>query len=567
MKRLNLCFLSLFLFVTGIYAQWQPDESEKQLISKRMFEVVDFLSCDSLAGRESGTKEEIIARDFIADQFREIGLEPYYPEGYYKGFDFSSDATFSADSRIVLSGVSYLIDTDFYAVSFFGKTSLKSKIVHVGNGIVDAEHGIDDYSYFEVKDLNGYVFIIDISYPADYKFINQDNYYQYVQEMMYVAIQKGAAAIILYQSNENRLTFHPQTFLQNTRKSVPILLAGPALKKKISKGSDDQEIYIQIFSSRETQTGYNVAAKINNNSTSTVVIGAHYDHLGFGGPISRHIGPPRIHPGADDNASGVALVIELARFIKNADFKKHNYIFVAFGAEEKGLVGSKAFVDDTICRLNNVIAMINLDMVGRLDPTSRKLNVLGTGSSAKWDSLLNISYSAGIDMNRNPSGTGGSDQMAFYMKDIPVLFFITGIHKDYHTPSDVIEKINFNGMVDIAILVANIVCHLNNVTSMPYIQGEDKESLVDRSYTRGVTLGVIPDHTFGGKGMRIDDVFPGRNADLAGIKPGDIIVHIDDYEVSDLTSYMKALSNYRAGLKAMVKVIRGTEEHTMEVTF
>jgi len=567
MKRLNVFILVFFLFVTGVYSQWQPSTVERQQMSKRMYGVIDFLSSDSLAGREAGTKEEIIARDFLAEKFKEIGLEPYYAEGYYKGFDLSTNEVFSVESKIVLSGTSYFIDEDFYAISSFGKTSLKSKIVHVGNGIVDTENNIDDYSYFEVKDLSGYVFVIDISYPPKYDFITDDNYYQYIQEMMYVAIQKSAAAIILYQSNDKRPIFHQQTFLQNTRKVIPILFAGSDLKKKISKGADNQEIYLQLFTGRQKQTAYNVAAKINNNSASTVIVGAHYDHLGFGSPISRYIGPPQIHPGADDNASGVATMLEVARYIKTAGLKNHNYIFVAFGAEEKGLVGSKAFVEDTLCRLNNILAMINLDMVGRLDTLSRKLNVLGTGSSAQWDSLLNVSFDAGIDMNRNPAGTGGSDQMSFYMKNIPVLFFITGIHKDYHTPSDVIERINFNGMVDVTVLVASVLDHLNNVSSLPFVKGENKESLVDRSYTRGVTLGVIPDHAFGGKGMRIDDVFPGRNAELAGIKPGDVIVQIGEFEVSDLTTYMKALSNFRAGLVAMVKIIRGTEEHELEVTF
>ncbi len=568
MKRLVWFVLIVFAVAGLTHGQWQPDEASRKQISERMYQVVDFLSSDSLEGREAGTDDEIVARDFIAAQFQKIGLTPYYnDQNYYKSFDFSSGETYSEDSRIVLAGVNYFINTDFYAVSYFGKTSIKAKLVHVGNGISDPDRGIDDYSYFEVKDLNGHVFVIDISYPPEYDFITEKNYYHYVQEMIYVAIQKGAAAIILFQSNEKQFSFHPGTFFQNTRKSVPILFAGPTLKKKISKGTDDQEIYIQIFTSRKPLTGYNVAAKINNNAPKTVVIGAHYDHLGFGGPISRHVGPPQIHPGADDNASGVAVLLEVARYIKTADLNKHNYVFVAFGAEEKGLVGSKAFVDDTICKLNNVIAMFNLDMVGRLDSVSRKLNVLGTGSSAKWDSLLNVSYNSGIDINRNPSGTGGSDQMSFYMKDIPVLFFITGIHKDYHAPTDVISKLNFSGMVDVTVLVANILHHLNNVSAMPFVEGEDKGSLVDRSYTRGVTLGIIPDHTFGGKGIRIDDVFSGRNADLAGIKPGDIVVQIDDFEVSDLTSYMKALVNFRAGMKAKVKVIRGNEELVLDVTF
>ncbi len=560
----GLLFFSIALVLLG---QWQPDDPAKKEIYSRLYGIVEYLAADSLEGRESGTKGEILARDFIVNQFKEIGVDSYFPDGsYYKEFSFSSSHKYSPESRISIGKTSYFIENDFTVVSYFGRFSSKSKTQYVGNGLVIPEEGIDDYQIFEVKDLKDKVFLIDVAFPKSYSFITEDNYYQIVQEIIYTAIQKGAAIIILYQSHEKGICFHRNSFFQNSRKGIPVFFAEGNFRKQMMKGGEE-ELVFQILSNRDPLTSYNVAAVINNNAPTTIVIGGHYDHLGYGSFNSRHVGPPMLHPGADDNASGIAVMLEIARYVKSAGLNNHNYVFAAFGAEEKGLIGSKAFVEDSICNIDNVIAMINLDMVGRLDSASRKLNVLGTGSSAKWDSLLNVAFNPNIDLNRNPSGTGGSDQMYFFMKDIPVLFFITGIHRDYHTPSDVLEKVNFSGMLDITVFVTNLLHHLNNVSHLPFVEGENKEQLVDRSYTRGVTLGVIPDHTFGGKGMRIDDVFPGRNADMAGIKTGDIIVAIDQHEVSDLTTYMKALSNFGAGASADVKIIRGTEEFVIKVTF
>lgn len=549
------------------YAQWIPSEQEKLSVISRLKYTVEFLASDSLEGREAGTPGEIIARDFISEHFLNIGVEPYYPDlMYHKAFPFSSSEHYSPDSKITYGNNQYLINEDFTIVSYFGRTNIKGKIIMPGNGLYLPEKEINDYADYDTKELKDKIFLIDIAYPKTLDFITQDNYYEMVQDMIYVAIQKGAAGIILYHGGECRFGFHRNSFFQNTRKATPILYVEGALRKKLIRGEAD-ELYIQIMSNRQNMSGYNVAARINNNAATTIVIGAHYDHLGYGSPISRHVGPPRVHPGADDNASGVAVMIELARFVKQMGLKNHNYVFVAFSAEEKGLVGSKAFIEDSICKLNNVMAMINLDMVGRMDTASHKVNVLGTGSTPKWDSLLTVTYNPDLDLSKNPSGTGGSDQLSFYMKNIPVLFFITGIHRDYHTPGDISAMINYNGMYDIFVYVANLLTHLENVNTLPFVEGEDKDNLVDRSYTRGVTLGVIPDHTFGGKGMRIDDVFPGRNAELSGIKAGDIVVEIDEYEVSDLTSYMKALSNYISGSKAKVKVLRGTQELILDVTF
>jgi hypothetical protein len=443
--------------------------------------------------------------------------------------------------------------------------SAKKECVYVGNGLIMNERNINDYSGFSNDYLKGKIFLIDISYPEQFDFVSDISYYTTIQDAVFTAIEKEASAIILYSGSQNRFTFNKNVIFQNSRSSIPVIYAYGKLNELL-KQKKETELSVKIETKKKVSVGYNVAAFIDNNAPTSIVIGAHYDHLGYGSPISRYVGSPAIHPGADDNASGVVMMLELAEFVRKQNLKNHNYIFVAFGAEEKGLLGSKAFLEDSLSGTSNIIAMINIDMVGRLDNEVRKLNILCTGTSFKWDSLLSVSYNPEIELSKNQSGTGGSDHLSFYLKKIPVLFFITGLHKDYHTPGDVIEKINFDGMTDISVLLSNLLFHLNNVEDITFLPVENTEGAVSRA-PKGVSLGIIPDHAFGGKGLRIDDVTRGKSADSAGLKSGDIIISIDNYEVSDITTYMKALSNYKAGSTATISIIRNNAEEIFKITF
>ncbi len=569
MIKIKHLALSL-LILTSVFvasAQWQPESVSKGDVGQRLYGIMEHLVADSLEGREAGTDGEVIARNYIASKFAEIGLEPYFTNNtFYQPFEYTSMQSYHPQSEIWIENSVYSYGKDFSVMTYTGETEISGRAFFAGHGLQIKQ--IDDYTNVSDHDLKNAIFIVDVSFSDQYDFITGENYYEYVQQVINTAMEKEAAAVILFQSNPEKFEFHREARFANSRSSVPVIFDEGQISGHILQQESDKLVRIRLVPEKKKLTSYNVAAKIDNGAPGTIIIGAHYDHLGYGGPISRYVGAPAIHPGADDNASGVAVLIEIARLVKSAGFDGHNYVFAAFSAEEKGLIGSKAFVDDTLTELPDIVAMINIDMVGRLDPDVRKLNVLNTGTSTKWDSLLQGVYNPEIDLMLNPKGSGGSDHMSFFLKNIPVLFFITGLHEDYHTPSDVLEKINIGGMTDITILLTDLIFHISNVRQIPFVQVENTESRGNRMSRSGsVTLGIIPDHAYGGKGLRIDAVTTGRSAQLAGLMSGDIIIAIDEHDVSDITSYMRALAAYQPGNKAVVSVIRNDETLVFDVTF
>jgi hypothetical protein len=311
--------------------------------------------------------------------------------------------------------------------------------------------------------------------------------------------------------------------------------------------------------------GRNVIAFMDNKAKQTVVIGAHYDHLGYGEEGSRHTGEPAIHNGADDNASGVAAMLFLAEKLANTKKQKNNYLFIAFSAEEMGLHGSKHFVSLPTVPLEEINYVLNMDMIGRLNE-EKTLVINGAGTSPVWkDALSKISVD-GISIKTTDSGIGPSDHTSFYLKDIPVLHFFSGQHTDYHKPEDDALLVNFEGIVSISNFIYTLIQNLNNEGELAFSKTKDESA--SRSTPRfKVTLGVLPDYTFEGEGMRIDGVLDGRTAANAGLEDGDIIIQIGEMKIKDIYAYMEALSNYKKGDKAKVIVKRGEQKVEKEVTF
>lgn len=339
------------------------------------------------------------------------------------------------------------------------------------------------------------------------------------------------------------------------------------------KGTDG---YFQTFSRKleqdphsTTQTdtgvvvGRNVAGFIDNGARQTVIIGAHYDHLGYGAHGSLYAGEPAIHNGADDNASGVAVMLFLAEKLKTAN-KNNNYLFIAFSGEERGLWGSNFFTKEPTLKLDDVNYMINMDMVGRLNDEN-KLAVNGTGTSPVWKETLEKLTNGRFDLVLSESGVGPSDHTSFYLKDIPVLHFFTGQHEDYHKPSDDVDKVNFEGMDKIGNYIFNLISELDNDGKLAFTKTKDEDKSNTPKFS--VTLGVVPDYLFDGKGMRIAGVKEGRTADNAGLVEGDIVIKMGDIEVIDMMSYMKGLAAFKEGDKTTVIVQRGEKELKKKVKF
>ncbi|WP_332025357.1 M20/M25/M40 family metallo-hydrolase [Kaistella sp.] len=390
---------------------------------------------------------------------------------------------------------------------------------------------------------------------------------------------------------------HENVSEQNLKKTVSYLasdelkgrLAGSEGEKKasefISKGFKSLKLkpyngksYIQNFSydlklnpheesSAVQINSRNVIGYLDNKASKTIIIGAHYDHLGLNehhnSTLMNSYG--QIHNGADDNASGVSAVLELARmFSQNKTKEKANYVFTLFSGEEDGLMGSKKFAEEVKNQYPNVISMINLDMIGRLNK-DKDLTVGGVGTSPVFGEMIKKYKPAGFNLAIDSAGVGPSDHTSFYLKDIPVLFVFTGTHSDYHKPTDDTERVNFTGLQNITHYVFNLANGLAEVENIPFSKTKISQSKAIPKYK--VTLGIMPSYADSKDGLQIDGVTEKRPADLAGIRAGDVLIRIGKCEVKEVYSYMDCLSKVNSGDELPVTVVRNGKEMTVNVKF
>lgn len=315
----------------------------------------------------------------------------------------------------------------------------------------------------------------------------------------------------------------------------------------------------------EPRTGRNVLGYLDNGAPNTIVVGAHYDHLGHGGHGSLAANSADIHNGADDNASGIAGLLHIAEALQNSPAKANNYLFIAFSGEELGLFGSKAWVNNPTLDLGTINYMINLDMVGRLK-LDKSMPVSGTGTSPAWDPAFEALAGQGLRIQGSPSGIGPSDHTSFYLKDIPALHFFTGTHTDYHKPSDDSPLVNFEGIYEISEYIVALIEHLDSKGKLAFTKTKDEDEGRKVSAFK-VSLGVMPDYAHQGKGMRIDAVIDGRAASKAGLENGDVVIELGGNKVDDIYDYMDALSKFKAGESAEVVVLRGKKKVKKKVSF
>ncbi len=309
-------------------------------------------------------------------------------------------------------------------------------------------------------------------------------------------------------------------------------------------------------------TARNVIGFIDNKARNTIILGAHFDHLGYGDENSLYKGDSSIHNGADDNASGVAAMLLLAEELLERNIN-NNYLFIGFSGEEKGLFGSNYYSKNATIDLEKVNYMINMDMVGRLNEENA-LAINGTGTSPSWNEIVDDIGIDTLKLITSESGIGPSDHTSFYLKDIPVLHFFTGQHEDYHKPSDDTDKINYEGIYVVTAYIDSLITRLDENEKLTFTKTKDESKDTPR-FT--VTLGVVPDYMFDGNGMRIDGVSEDKPAMKAGLLAGDIVVQLGEIEVTDMMSYMKALSEFKKGDATEVIVKRGEEKLTYPIQF
>ncbi|MFY0674525.1 MAG: M20/M25/M40 family metallo-hydrolase [Bacteroidia bacterium] len=550
--RLLLSATLLLLFTHASFAQ--------KRIEKTLKKDVSYLASDALEGRLAGSSSEKVAAKFIAKRFGNIGLSGIGANGFYHDFEFSTPIRLEKTGNMLLVDADEMkLQDEFYPIPISENGKVIGGIVDISYGIRAPELDHDDFQYKTVEDN---IVLLNLNSPDGIHPHSKYKKYNNWRERVEAVNEYRPKAIICHGSPDDLSVRGLRAF--NNLKSIGTLVVYVEdetleLLKKSSKVS------IEVNLARETKTGRNVVAYLDNGGKSTVFIGAHYDHLGYGEyGNSRYIGEAMIHNGADDNASGVAMMLALAQKLKKQKDLEHNYVFIAFSAEELGLLGSKAYVNSTLYNGLKPTYMMNFDMVGRLNDKS-ELGIYGTGTSTAWDSILTQLDTSEFHISRNPSGMGSSDHTSFYLNKVPSIHFFTGTHEDYHKPSDDEDKINYEGMVSVLDFAFATCMLMDNVKGINYKKTKSGKSRKAPSFK--VTLGIIPDYFGDAKGLKIDGVSPGKPAEKAGLQKGDIITKLGETDVKDMMTYMGALGKFDKGDKTKVEVIRANEQITFDIEF
>ncbi len=543
----NLLF---FLLILSIPVIAQKLNKEDKILISNLQTHITFLADDKLEGRRAGTNGEKLAMEYIKSQFEKNRLEPKGSIGsYYQSFEIWDGRNFENNSYLHINGEEIKAG-DFYPLPCSPKIDLESS-----PSIALKESGVP--WFLDIKD--------DLNAAKNNPHFNL---MRFLKDKAKIMSKKGATALFVYNSDAQAEDdyYDPKQIMDIA--AIPIIKMSHRIAKKFFVDETATLIInLKIAFEDNIRTGHNVVGYINNGAATTICLGAHFDHLGFGedGNSLLLTGGHLVHNGADDNASGIAALIELSRLLKKSKYKTNNYLFIAFSGEELGLFGSKYFVEHPTIDLSMANFMINMDMIGRLNE-NKVLTIGGYGTSTTWQRLFNS-----LDKNKNiivkfdSSGTGPSDHTSFYRKNIPVLFFFTGIHSDYHKPTDDADKINYTGENYIVQYIYKIIEAVDKQSKLVFTATREQQSVTMTNFS--VTLGIMPDYTFNGVGVRVDGVSEGRPAQKSGLATGDIIMQLGEYPVSSLEDYMQALNKFKKGDKTKVTIKRDENTIVADVIF
>jgi len=571
--------------------------------ARQYIDAVKHLASPELRGRGTGMPELDKAAEYIAGRFRSFGLQPLEAGRYYQAFNVTTNAELGGGNRFTWSGGNgthtLTFREDFIPFNFSAAGSLEGPMVFAGYGITAPEYHYDDYAGLDVK---GKVVVVLRHEPQEYDEKSVFSGRVYTEHAQFFskasnARMHGAVGVILVSDRANHAgdgdplesfarTVGPADagipFVQ-VRAAVAdqwFSLAGKNLDDV--QRSIDQDLTPRSFAfpeslrvdgrldlRRSVKTVRNVAAYLPGETTEYIVIGAHYDHLGLGEQFS--MAPSSagtVHPGADDNASGTAGVIELARWFASRPKPRRGILFLAFAGEELGLLGSSFYVNHPELPLEKCVAMINMDMIGRIREGKVFVGGVGTGTTLKSvlqeaaaKSPLHLEYS-------DAGGYGSSDHTAFTTKQVPVLFFFSGLHGDYHKPSDTWDKIDGPATVKLLALISDVASRLLESPGRPaYIRVAPPPGAVSGgSSGYGAYFGSVPDFGEGVKGVKFADVRDGSPAAAAGLRSGDILVEFDGKPILNLYDFTYVLRARKPGDAVTVKVLRGEQSVEAKVT-
>ncbi|MEO6694320.1 MAG: M28 family peptidase, partial [Ignavibacteria bacterium] len=572
------------------------------ITSEEMYQHIKYLSSDEMEGRFPGTIGDRLTEKYLISEFEKYNLSPAGENSFLQPFDMVTELKLGKNNEFTIEKntvqIKYLPEVDFIPLGFSGKGKAEGNLIFMGYGICAPEQNYDDYKDINGKDIDisGKILVMMRHSPGQNE--PHNNPFEKYEPSRYKTLiaRDGRAAGIIFitgpQSGEDELQkMKFDNVLQDA--GLPVISIRRNIIEQIFKdnGKDLSVIQKEIDSTKSSNSfelsnvksiieadveplkvvTNNVIGFIEGNDpllkSEIIVIGAHKDHIGYGAYGSLYNGnEKKIHNGADDNASGTSGLLEIAQKI-SADKNKlmRSVLFIAFGAEEAGLLGSSYFTKSELFTKKNIVAMLNMDMIGRL--TGKKLVIYGTGTSSIWDSsLYNINKKFNFNITKIPGGFGPSDHSSFYSKNIPVLHFFSGTHTDYHSPSDDFEKINSVDASLIAKMVYDVAMNLNVSDNKPDFvkvvtpSGENKTMANVKVY-----VGTIPDYSANVEGMKLAGVKEGSPAEKGGLKAEDIIIKFGNKDVKNIYDYMYAMGEFKPGEEAEVTVLRKNEKVTVKI--
>ena len=544
----KLWIITLFLiFIFNVQAQSKKAKIKADKITTTNLEThIQYLASDKLEGRRAGSPGELLAMEYISDMFKKYKLSAKGDSGFIQSFEISEGRAFnSPDNFFSVNGQKLEPKSDYYPLAFSANKEAKGSV----SPLLREDKEIWFWNVADVLDDN--------KNNPHFDMLNA------VKEEARKAAAKKSKALIVYNSSSDadNILFNKKDTTQAV--DIPVLyLTQDGMQKYFSDPTNIYDLDLNVHLAVDNRTAHNVIGYLNFNAPRTIVIGAHYDHLGYGEDGNSLDGAGQIHNGADDNASGTGALMELARLLYNTKSRNNNYLFIAFSGEEQGLLGSKYWLQHPTADVK-INYMINMDMIGRYD-SSRKLTVGGYGTSPEWSDVLATTSNGGLVTKFDSSGSGPSDHSAFYHDSIPVLFFFTNTEPDYHKATDDADKINYKDETTIIDYIVNIINTTDDKGQLAFLTTRDQEM---RSVSLPVTLGVMPDYGFTGTGMRIDGVSKGKTAERIGLKAGDVLLQLGDYKFVDVQTYMQALQHFRKGDKTKLIVSRDNKEMSFDVQF
>jgi aminopeptidase YwaD len=535
------------IIVVFLLASFTSEGKGSKKAIKQLKADIGYLASDSLQGRHTGSVGERLAADYIITDYQKNSIAAY--KGNYRhSFNFVNGKEIMPLTTIKINGNTITDIKEAFPAAF----SASGKKMYG-----EALPGV-----FE----NNNIWIMPLYTDKDEANDAHFDWEKFVFEKATKAAKEGATGILFYDSYGAKF---PAAFNRKSEYEsvdIPIIILTNKGYKAYAEGKDGNiTVDAMAVLKKSEMTGSNIAAYIDNGAKYTVVLGAHYDHLGHGedGNSLNVKKDGQIHNGADDNASGTAAIMQLAARIKESKLKTYNYLFINFSGEELGLLGSKAFVKEQKLDSNSIAYMINLDMVGRLNDSTHALTVGGVGTSPTWTRLINKANPE-FKIVYDSSGVGPSDHTSFYYQGIPVLFFFTGLHTDYHKPTDDAEKINYEGEAAVIDYIYETVAKMDKEPKPLFTP--TKQSTVGKVRFK-VTLGIMPDYSFQEGGVRADGVTENKPAIRAGIKGGDIIIQLGEHKVNGMQTYMEALGKFAEGDKTTVKILRDGKEVELPIEF